>query len=97
MKNIVGNIRKQKRDSFLAEMPEDKKGVQFEVNGHKFIMHVRMLSVNECMKLQGVPLDYDWTGITERNRYGMLGNGWQVDTICYLLDFMPKFDRPINV
>ena len=50
MKNIVGNIRKQKRDSFLSEMPEDKKGVQFEVNGHKFIMHVRMLSVNECMK-----------------------------------------------
>ena len=97
MKNIVGNIRKQKRDSFISEMPQDKKGVQFDVNGHKFIMHVRMLSVNECMKLQGVPLDYDWTGITERNRYGMLGNGWQVDTICYLLDFMPKFDRPINV
>ena len=61
MKNIVGNIRKNKRDSFLSKMPQDKKGVQFEVNGHKFIMHVRMLSVNECMKLQGVPLDYDWT------------------------------------
>ena len=27
MKNIVGNIRKKKRDSFLAEMPQDKKGV----------------------------------------------------------------------
>ena len=46
----------------------------------------RKLTPVECMRLQTVDDDYfDDTGISNTQRYKLLGNGWTVDVICHLL------------
>jgi len=42
-----------------------------------------VLSVNEVEKLQGVPLNYT-DGVSNTQRYKMLGNGWTVDVIAHI-------------
>jgi site-specific DNA-cytosine methylase len=42
-----------------------------------------VLSVNEVEKLQGVPLNYT-EGVSNTQRYKMLGNGWTVDVIAHI-------------
>ena len=44
----------------------------------------RSLTPNECEQLQNVPLDYT-EGVSNTNRYKMLGNGWTVDVIAHIL------------
>lgn len=41
------------------------------------------LTPNHCEKLQTVPLDYT-KGVSERQRFRMLGNGWTVDVIAHI-------------
>ncbi len=47
------------------------------------------LTPNHCEKLQTVPLDYTKTA-SERQRFRMLGNGWTVDVIAFILSFIPQ-------
>jgi site-specific DNA-cytosine methylase len=49
----------------------------------------RMLSPNECERLQTVPLDYT-DGVSKTQRFKMLGNGWTVDAIAHIFSFIPK-------
>lgn len=42
------------------------------------------LNPNHCEKLQTVPLNYTKKA-SERQRFKMLGNGWTIDVICYIL------------
>lgn len=52
----------------------------------------RMLTPNECEKIQGVPLDYTKflninnvkSIVSNSQRYKMLGNGWTVDVIAHI-------------
>lgn len=44
----------------------------------------RKLTVNECEKLQTVPINYT-EGVPIGERYKMLGNGWTVDIVAFLL------------
>ena len=44
----------------------------------------RKLTVNECEKLQTVPINYT-NHASDQNRYKMLGNGWTVDIIVHIL------------
>ena len=41
------------------------------------------LNPNHCEKLQTVPFDYT-EGVSERQRFRMLGNGWTVDVIAHI-------------
>lgn len=51
------------------------------------------LSVNQCEVLQGVPVGYtDVIGVTETDRYKMLGNGWTVPVIEHIFSFIPEFE-----
>jgi len=43
----------------------------------------RMLTPNECERLQTVPLDYTKC-VSKTQRYKMLGNGWTVDVIAHI-------------
>jgi DNA (cytosine-5)-methyltransferase 3A len=43
----------------------------------------RMLTPNECERLQSVPKDYT-EGVSKTQRYKMLGNGWTVDVIGHI-------------
>lgn len=59
----------------------------FDLNitiSHKFY---RKLTINECERLQGVPLDYT-LGAKRSERGEMLGNGWTVDVITHILGGM---------
>lgn len=49
----------------------------------------RRLTPNECELLQTVPLDYTH-GVSDRQRYRMLGNGWTVDIIAHILSYIPN-------
>jgi len=43
----------------------------------------RMLTPNECERLQTVPLDYT-DCVSKTQRFKMLGNGWTVDVIAHI-------------
>ena len=47
------------------------------------------LNPEHCEKLQTVPLNYTKTA-SERQRFRMLGNGWTVDVIAFILSFIPQ-------
>lgn len=47
---------------------------------------MNVLSLYE--RLQGLPDGYT-EGVADTYRYGMLGNGWTVDVISFILRFMP--------
>lgn len=46
---------------------------------------IRKLTVRECMRLQTVPEWYDFSVVSNTQAYKMLGNGWTVAVISYLL------------
>lgn len=48
--------------------------------------YVRRLSPEECEKLQGFPVDYS-EGVSNTQRYKMMGNGFTVPVIAYILSF----------
>lgn len=48
---------------------------------------IRRLTPIECERLQAVPDDYT-SIVSDSQRYKMLGNGWQVDTIIHILKYL---------
>lgn len=51
----------------------------------------RPLTIDECEQFQGVPVGYTQTiGVTKKDRFDMLGNGWTVDVIKYLFSYIPE-------
>lgn len=50
---------------------------------------VRMLYPIEYERLQTVPDNYT-KGVSDSQRYKMLGNGFTIDVICHILSFLPK-------
>ena len=46
---------------------------------------IRKLTVRECMRLQTVPEWFDFSVVSDTQAYKMLGNGWTVAVISYLL------------
>ena len=48
-------------------------------------MHWRKLTVTECERLQTVPDGYT-CGVSNTQRYKMLGNGWTVDVIKHIFE-----------
>jgi len=57
----------------------------------------RKLTPMECMRLQTVPDHYfDDTGISNTQKYKLLGNGWTVDIICHVLkNIRAEFARKV--
>lgn len=47
----------------------------------------RKLTPVECERLQGLPDGYT-EGVSNTQRYKMLGNGWQVDTIVHIFSYL---------
>lgn len=57
----------------------------FDLNITKDHKKYRKLTIEECEKLQGIPVGY--TKIVTKNQAGeMLGNGWTVDVISHILN-----------
>ena len=49
----------------------------------------RKLTPLECERLQTVPDNYT-AGVSNTQRYKMLGNGWTVDVIAHIFTFMQR-------
>lgn len=62
---------------FYTLTAQDKHGVLIEG-------YIRKLTPIECERLQNVPDDYT-IGVSNAQRYKMLGNGWTVDVIAHIL------------
>ena len=48
----------------------------------------RKLTPLECERLQTVPDGYT-EGVSNTQRYKMLGNGWTIDVIAHVFSFIP--------
>lgn len=48
---------------------------------------VRRLTPTECERLQTVPDGYT-EGVSDTQRYKMLGNGWTIDVICHMFSYL---------
>ena len=47
---------------------------------------IRRLTVRECARLQTVPDDYEFV-VPESEAYKLIGNGWTVEVIKYILSY----------
>ena len=54
------------------------------LNGKKVrVLGIRRLTPIECSRLQTIPEWYDWEGMSDTQRYRVLGNGWTCAIICH--------------
>ena len=70
---VANNEITTKHGTFYVNLPD----------GHYLI---RKLTVKECKRLQTVPEWYDFSLVSQTAAYAMLGNGWTVEVIKYLLN-----------
>lgn len=61
------------------------KGKEYPIKLADGYYIIRKLTVRECMRLQTVPEWYDFSIVSDTQAYKMLGNGWTVAVISYLL------------
>lgn len=90
-KYIKKNIRSidDKAHTLLAT---SHKGAM--VNGMTLVdngnFRIRRLTPTECARLQTVPEWDVWDGISDTQRYKMLGNGWNIETIKHIFKYIEK-------
>ena len=70
-------LRRDDKTNSLTTVQKDNVVVDQEMNWRK-------LTPLECERLQTVPDNYT-TGVSDTQRYKMLGNGWTVDVISHIL------------
>lgn len=66
------------------------KGARYPVKLADGFWLIRKLTVNECRKLQTVPEWYDFSVVSDSQAYRMLGNGWTVMVISFLIALAMK-------
>lgn len=60
------------------------------LNGRKVkVLGIRRLTPTECARLQTIPEWYKWDGMSDSQRYRVLGNGWTVEVIKHFFSFLP--------
>ena len=75
-------IRKDEKTNKLTTVQKDNVVVDQE-------LHYRKLTPLECERLQTVPDGYT-DGVSNTQRYKMIGNGWTVEVIKHILNNMEK-------
>ena len=75
-------IRKDEKTNTLTTVQKDNVVVDQE-------LHYRKLTPLECERLQTVPDGYT-DGVSNTQRYKMIGNGWTVEVIKHILNNMEK-------
>lgn len=90
-KYIKKNIRSidDKAHTLLATSHKGAmaNGMTLVDNGN---FRIRRLTPTECARLQTVPEWYIWDGISDTQRYKMLGNGWNIETIKHIFKYIEK-------
>lgn len=54
------------------------------------VLGIRRLTPTECARLQTIPTWYNWEGMSDSQRYRVLGNGWTVEVIKHIFSFLPE-------
>lgn len=85
----IRNIRKRQLEEIRQRMPENKQGYEFKINGHTFVSYIRRLTPSECAELQTIPHDYEFVS-SETQQYHGIGNGWNIETIKHIFQFIPE-------
>lgn len=85
----IRNIRKRQLEEIRQRMPENKQGYEFKINGHTFVSFIRRLTPSECAELQTIPHDYEFVS-SETQQYHGIGNGWNIETIKHIFQFIPE-------
>lgn len=90
-KYIKKNIRSidDKAHTLLATSHKGAmaNGMTLVDNGN---FRIRRLTPTECARLQTVPEWDVWDGISDTQRYKMLGNGWNIETIKHIFKYIEK-------
>lgn len=68
---------------FYTLTAQDRHGILIEG-------YMRKLTPIECERLQTLPDNYT-LGVSNSQRYKMLGNGWTVDAVCEFFKHIPKY------
>jgi len=80
----IGTTRKDLKANCLTKSSRTRFVSMYDGNH-------RSLSIEECERLQGVDEGYtDVIGVTRKDRYDMLGNGWTIPVIQHILSFIPE-------
>lgn len=60
------------------------------------VLGIRRLTPTECAHLQTIPEWYDWEGMSDTQKYRVLGNGWTCEVIKHVFSYLPKdwFENP---
>jgi site-specific DNA-cytosine methylase len=84
---IKANYYKSSRANFENDT---SKGSKFSATGvQSEDLTWRKLTPLECERLQTVPDGYT-AGVSNTQRYKMLGNGWTVEVIAHIFTFMQR-------
>lgn len=90
-KYIKKNIRSidDKAHTLLATSHKGAmaNGMTLVDNGN---FRIRRLTPTECARLQTIPEWYIWDGISDTQRYKMLGNGWNIETIKHIFKYLRR-------
>lgn len=90
-KYIKKNIRSidDKAHTLLATSHKGAmaNGMTLVDNGN---FRIRRLTPTECARLQTIPEWYILDGISDTQRYKMLGNGWNIETIKHIFKYLKK-------
>jgi len=81
--DLVTNKSKCLFATYYKNNSNSREGQIVETNGR-----LRRLTPKECEILQTVPKDYT-KGVSDTQRYKMLGNGWTVDVIAHIFKNIP--------
>jgi len=76
---------KPPKSKFYTLTAQDKHGVLVD-------NHIRKLTPIECERLQTVPDGYT-EGVSDNQRYKMIGNGWTVDVIVHIFEGLKELKR----
>jgi len=95
--DILGAKTAQRMETIFSEKSNTITSVQKDslILDTKNYM-IRKLTPIECERLQTLPDNYT-AGISNTQRYKMLGNGWTVDVIAHILSFIPEKQLPVVV
>jgi DNA (cytosine-5)-methyltransferase 3A len=89
----AGLIKEQRKNIQQLEPRLDgKTNCLTSVQKDNLVMHtqdfkIRRLTPTECKRLQTVPDWYDMSVVSDTQQYKMLGNGWTIEVIKYILNF----------
>lgn len=68
------------------------KGKQYPIKLPDGFYIIRKLTISECKRLQTVPDWYEFP-VSDTQAYKMLGNGWTIEVIKYLLSHIPNIQN----